>query len=75
MPLMNLCVMYYRATVLLEVMNHFDALPADLRKELSHQISRHVKIQGFRNSNQAPAALKAKMLLLSFSNRQNFLQL
>lgn len=62
----------YRATVLLEVMNHFDALPADLRKELSHQISRHVKIQGFRNSNQAPAALKAKNAVALFQQSAEF---
>jgi len=62
----------YRATVLLEVMNHLELYPPDLRKELSHQISRHVKIQGFRNSNQAPAALKARNAAALFQKSADF---
>jgi hypothetical protein len=50
----------YRFAVIAEVMQHLDSVPSANRKEITQEISRNVKISGFRNSNQAPVTIKAK---------------
>lgn len=50
----------YRLTILHEVLGHAESAAGEKRKELSKFVARYVKIPGFRNSNMAPAGLKAK---------------
>lgn len=50
----------YRLSVITEVLSHLDKVPADQRNMINKLISKHVSIQGFRNSNLAPVGRKAK---------------
>lgn len=62
----------YRLAVLHEVMGHLDSVSGDKRKQITQFVSRYVKIPGFRNSNAAPAGLKAKNSPALFQQSADF---
>ena len=62
----------YRLTVLNEVFNRLDAVPASQKQLIGRLVSKGVQIQGFRNSNLAPAAMKAKRAATLFENLPHF---
>lgn len=62
----------YRLSVIHEVLTHFEELSGEQRKEISQEITRQVKIAGFRNSNLAPAAIKAKNSVSLFQKSAKF---
>jgi len=56
----------YRQQVLNLVFSRSDELTADRRNALNNQVKRHVSVPGFRNSTQAPAAVKARASVKAF---------
>lgn len=62
----------YRLTVLHEVFGHLESNPAEKRKDISQFVTRYIKIPGFRNSNAAPAGLKAKNSPALFQQSADF---
>jgi len=62
----------YRLTVLNEVITHLDRVQPGPRKMIAALISQRVKIPGFRNSNLAPAAMKAKNTATLFQQSAEF---
>lgn len=65
----------YRQTVLHEVLTQLDEIQPELKKEISTTLSRRVKIPGFRNSNLAPIAMKAKNAANLFQQSARFASL
>lgn len=62
----------YRLAVIHEVLQHLDEIAGGYRKEISQEITRHVKISGFRNSSLAPLAIKAKNSVGLFQRSAKF---
>lgn len=62
----------YRLQVLTQVISNLDTLPAELRAQLSAQIRQLVKVPGFRNSSQAPAAVKVRGSVQAFERSPQF---
>jgi hypothetical protein len=62
----------YRQQVLTQVLSNLDSLPADLRSHLSTQIRQLVKVPGFRNSSQAPVAVKVRGAIQAFERSPQF---
>ncbi|HPS41064.1 MAG TPA: hypothetical protein PK040_00575 [Anaerolineaceae bacterium] len=62
----------YRLTILNEVLSRLDAVPAGQKLLITRLITKGVQIQGFRNSNLAPAAMKAKKSTTLFENLPQF---
>jgi hypothetical protein len=50
----------YRLHVVRTALSAASTLPDDLRKPLEKLVKKHVKVQGFRSSDKAPARLKAQ---------------
>ena len=61
----------YRVQVLQDVLGNLDKIPHN-KKAVAGQIKRHVKIPGFRNSNQAPLPLKVKGAVKTYKNNPEF---
>jgi hypothetical protein len=49
----------YRLHVVRTVLSALPSLPANLRSAVDRQIKKHVRVQGFRSSDKAPARVKA----------------
>ncbi len=62
----------YRLTILQEVLSEQSATPVEIRNRIGRMISKGVKIPGFRNSNQAPVAIKVKNSTSLFENSPEF---
>lgn len=62
----------YRLQVLTQVISNLDTLPAELRAQLIAQIRQLVKVPGFRNSSQAPAAVKVRGSVQAFERSPQF---
>ena len=62
----------YRQSVIHAVLQNLETISGGFRKEITHQIARNVKIAGFRNSNQAPLAIKAKSSVGLFQKSAKF---
>lgn len=59
----------YRQQVLNMVFTRSDDLPAERRNALNNQVKRAVAVPGFRNSAQAPAAVKARAAVKAFEKK------
>lgn len=62
----------YRQKVIQSVFAGFDQLPGERRSAINALVKRHVQVPGFRNSAQAPAALKARSSASLFEKRPDY---
>jgi hypothetical protein len=62
----------YRLQVIQSVFNKFNTLPGERRSAINGIIKRHVQVQGFRNSAQAPAGVKARASVSTFERRADY---
>lgn len=62
----------FRQQVIQQVFAGFDQLPGERRSAINALVKRHVQVPGFRNSAQAPAALKARSAASLFEKRPDF---
>ena len=62
----------YRQEVLLKVLGHLDDLTPERRSKIQSQVTRYVRLDGFRNSTLAPLALKVKGCGSAFEKRPDF---
>lgn len=62
----------YRQRIIQMVFAQQDKLPGSLRSALTNQVKHNIKVPGFRNSTQAPAALKARAAVSTFERRADF---
>lgn len=62
----------YRLIILHETITHLNDTSPEQQKEISKLISQYVKIPGFRKSNLAPAAMKAKNSVALFQQSAAF---
>ncbi len=62
----------YRLRVLQAVFNGFNQLPGERRSAINGLVKKHVQVPGFRNSTQAPAAIKARSAVSTFEKRPEF---
>lgn len=62
----------YRLTILQEVLNDQSNVKVEVRSRIGRMISKGVQIPGFRNSNQAPVAIKVKHSASLFERSPEF---
>ena len=62
----------YRLQVIQAVFNGFNQLPGERRSAINGLVKRHVQVPGFRNSTQAPMAIKARAAVSVFERRSDF---
>jgi hypothetical protein len=62
----------YRLTILQEVLSDQSVVKAEVHSRIGRMISKGVQIPGFRNSNQAPAAIKVKHCVSLFERSPEF---
>lgn len=62
----------YRLKLLQEVFTNHNNLPNDLQTDLTKYVKKLIKVQGFRNSTQAPPALKARASVSPFERSSGF---
>lgn len=62
----------YRLKLIQEVFANQGSLSAELQSELSQFTKKMVKVQGFRNSLQAPAPIKARAAVAPFERSAGF---
>ena len=62
----------YRLQVIQAVFNGFDKLPSERRSAINGMVKRFVQVPGFRNSTQAPTAVKARSSVSIFERRPEF---
>lgn len=62
----------YRLTVLQEVLSDQSTITSEARSRIGRLISKGVQIPGFRNSNQAPVAIKVKHSTSLFERSPEF---
>ena len=62
----------YRLVVISEVLTNQEKIPAEKRTAIGQMIAKFVTVQGFRNSNLAPAGRKAKASVSLFERSPEF---
>ena len=62
----------YRLKLLQEVFANQGSLPNELQADLTRYVKKSVRVQGFRNSTQAPPALKARAAVSPFERSDGF---
>ncbi len=62
----------YRKVVIKSVFSRFDSLPNSRQKTINVEIKKLVKIQGFRDSSQAPNGIKSRESSTAFEKSAKF---
>ena len=62
----------YRKVVIKEVFTRFNSLPNSRQKTINGEIKKLVKIQGFRDSSQAPIGIKSRESSSAFEKSAKF---